>query len=285
MKFKEQLKEKLSEDLTKEELLTLPGGFQTIGDLIILKLNPSLLRNKKLIAEKCLELYPSIRAIYLNQGIIKGQFRTPELIEFLAGEDNPIVEHREHGVTYRFDITKIMFSKGNINERKYLASLVTPGEIIVDMFAGIGYFSLPIAKHSRPKKVFSIELNPESFKFLKQNIALNHFEDIITPIHGDCKEEVIKLSQSGVKADRVIMGVFPAPKDFINEALYLVNVEGTIYHYEGVVGKENYLDLYTEFKEIVNASGYKCELITKRYVKTYGPHLYHVVLDIKVNKK
>ena len=127
-------------------------------------------------------------------------------------------------------------------------------------------------------------MNPESFKYLIENVKLNHFEDIITPINGDSKIEVIKLSNSGLKADRVIMGVFPAPKDFIKEALTLAKVEGTIYHYEGIAEKEKYLDLFNEFKEIVELNDFKCNLQAKRFVKSYGPGLYHVVLDILVYK-
>ena len=285
MGFKDKLKVALEGILTEEELLALPRGFQTIGDVAIIKLNPILLVKKGLIAKQFLELLPSIKSVYLNSGRVKGQFRTPEKIEYLIGVENSIVKHKEHGVVYKFDFTKIMFSMGNLSERKFLATLVEEDEIIVDMFAGIGYFSLPIAKHSKPKKIYSIELNPESFKYLKENIKLNHFEETIIPINGDSKEEVIKLSQSGIKADRVIMGVFPAPKDFIKEALTLAKIEGTIYHYEGVGDQEKYLDLFNDFKEIVELIDYRCELIAKRFVKSYGPRLYHIVFDIKVHKK
>ncbi|MFX1356498.1 MAG: class I SAM-dependent methyltransferase family protein [Promethearchaeota archaeon] len=284
MGFKENLREKLDGIFTEYELNLLPRGFQTIGKIMILKLNPKLLNKRNIIAKKCLELIPSIKSVYLNLGKITGQYRTPERIEFLAGDDNPIVEHKEHNIIYRFNITKIMFSKGNINERKLLTTFVRENEIIVDMFAGIGYFSLPIAIHAKPKKIFSIELNPDSYKFLQENIKLNHVEDIIVPIQGNSKEEVIKLSNNGIRADRVIMGVFPAPKDYIKEALTVMRETGTIYHYEGIREKDNYLSLFKEFEDIAKTKNVKCELISKRFVKSYGPNLYHIVIDILAKK-
>jgi len=284
MGFKENLKQKLEGIISKEELNLLPRGFQTVGSAIIVKLNPKLLKDKNIIGEKCLELLPSIKSVYLNLGIIKGQFRTPEKVEFLAGENNPIVEHKEHNVLYRFDITKIMFSKGNVNERKYLSTIIKENETIVDMFAGIGYFSLPIAKNAKPAKIYSIELNPASYRFLTENIILNNLEEIIVPIEGNCREEVVKLSKAGIRADRVIMGVFPAPKDYIKEALTVAKEIGAIYHYEGVREKDNYLSLFKEFEEIANTNNVQCELISKRFVKSYGPKLYHIVIDIFAKK-
>ena len=284
MGFKDKLKEELQGELTEEELSILPRGFQTLGKLIILKLNPRLLEKRKLIGEACLDLFPAIKSIYVNRGKIVGTFREPEKIEFIAGENNPIVEHKEHDVIYRFDITKIMFSKGNINERKHLATLVKSGEVIVDMFAGIGYFSLPIAKHSSVGKIYSIEFNPESYKFLAENIKINHLENRIVPIKGNCKVEVVKLSESGIRANRIIMGVFPAPKEYIREALTLVSDKGTMFHYEGVVEKDKYIALFEEFKEIAQKESYKCRLESHRFVKSFGPNLYHIVLDILVLK-
>ena len=284
MKFKKKLSEELSNLLTVSELSFLPRGFQTLGDVIILKLKPELFSKKEIIGKAYLGLLPSIRSIYLNKGKITGAFREPEEIEFLAGINNPIVEHKEHGITYRFDITKIMFSKGNLKERKILATLVKDGEIVVDMFAGIGYFSLPIGKHSNAEKIYSIEINPNSFKFLIENIKINHLEEKIVPISGNCKEEVLKLSDSGIKADHVVMGVFPAPIDYIKTALTLTKEKGTIFHFEGVVEKEDYMSLFNEFNDVAMSQSYICDLKSYRIVKSYGPKLYHVVLDIFVLK-
>jgi len=285
MGFKDKLKEKLKGFLTEEELSVLPRGFQTVGKVIILKLNPILIEKREIIGKTYLKLFPNIRSIYINLGKVVGTFRDPKGIEFIAGEDNPIVEHKEHRIIYRFDITKIMFSKGNIYERKYLATLIKGGEIIVDMFAGIGYFSLPIAKHASPEKIYSIEINPVSYKFLVENIKINHLEEKIIPILGNSKKEVLNLSKSGIRADRIIMGVFPAPKDFIREALSLAKDKGSIFHYEGVVSKEDFLSLFEEFHNEAKKMDFKSELKARRYVKSYGPNLYHAVLDILAYKE
>ncbi len=282
MGFKDNIKKELAGILSEEELSLLPRGFQTIGKVMIIKLNSKLLNNKELIAEKCLEMLPAIKSVYINLGKVKGQFRQPEKIEFIAGVNNSIVIHKEHDVRYKFDFTKIIFSKGNLNERFFLTTLVQEKEIVVDMFAGIGYFSLPIGKLSPAEKIYSIELNQLSYEFLLENIKLNHLEEKIIPIFGNCKEEVVKLSESGLKADRVIMGVFPAPKDYIKEALTLTKDGGTVFHYEGIVDKDNFMSLFDEFNNIVEKMNYKCKLKANRFVKSYGPNLFHTVLDILV---
>jgi tRNA G37 N-methylase Trm5 len=117
---------------------------------------------------------------------------------------------------------------------------------------------------------------------LELNIEINHLEDIITPINGDSNNEVSKLSQAGIKADRIIMGVFPAPVEYVENALTVAK-KNTIVHYEGVAGKDDYLNLYEQFSTIANENEFKCELLDHRFVKSYGPHLYHVVFDIQVH--
>jgi tRNA wybutosine-synthesizing protein 2 len=285
MRLREKVRLILQHELSDEELALLPRGFQIIGNNVILRLNEDLLNKKKEIADAYLELLPNIKGVYLNLGIIEGTFREPEKIEFIAGENNPIVIHKEHGVSYKFDITKVMFSKGNINERKYLSQLVKKGEVVIDMFAGIGYFSLPIAKNAEPKKIYSIEINPVSYHYLVENVRLNKLEEVIIPIQGNCKGKVLELYKSGIRADRVIMGVFPAPKEYISEALLLLKDSGTIYHYEGVALKEEAHLLFEDFCEIAQSTNISCELVDQRLVKSYGPHLFHIVNDIMVKKK
>jgi tRNA G37 N-methylase Trm5 len=201
-----------------------------------------------------------------------------------------------------------------VSERKYLPKLVQDDEIIIDMFAGIGYFSLAIAKFSSPKMIYSIELNPVSFEYLVKNIEINKLVQKITPISGDSAIEVPKLSERGIKADRIIMGVFPAPFELIKPASTIIKSEkltiisdltefqehakneskfdiynridkacnNTIIHFEGVTMGKRIDELFNKFEANMNELGYKVSLLAFRFVKSFGPKMWHLVLDIAV---
>ena len=113
---------------------------------------------------------PEVERI-VKLGSINGPKREPD-VEILVG-DNTETIHRENHCFFKLDVAKMMWSKGNTTERKRIGTIVKDGEIVVDMFAGIGYFSIPIAVHSKPEKIYSIEINPVSYSYLKENIALN----------------------------------------------------------------------------------------------------------------
>ena len=129
--------------------------------------------------------------------------RTPKT-EVLWGDVGE-VQHRENGYTFILDPRKVMFAQGNRNEKMRLARLVSssPGtERVADMFAGIGYFSIPLA--GAGADVHAMEINPVSFEFLKRTIRENGLSDRITPALGDCRDLL-----SGTY-DRIVMGHFDA---------------------------------------------------------------------------
>ena len=285
MGFKENLAEKLKEKLDNKELELLPAGFQNLGEIIILNLKSELTKHKKIIGEKVLELYPKVKAVYNKQGEISGEFREPELV-FIAGDKKKKeAEVLENGIKYKFDVTKLMFAKGNLNERVRIAREVKPGEIILDMFAGIGYFSLGIGNLSLAKKIYSIEKNPNAFKYLNENIKINHIGNIES-FNDDNRKIIDSLVEKGIKADRIVMGYLPPPKDFLAYALK-ISKKGTIIHYEDLLIDEK---LGEEEKRVMNfvkeeASrfGFKVKLIKLVRVKNYKPRVGHYVLDLLIN--
>jgi len=312
VKFRDQLRSLLKDKIPDELIPLLPSGFQAIDFAVILNLKEDLHEYSKLIGDTLLDLLPYVKSVWLRKGKISGKFRKPTGLIHICGIEDTEVEHRENNIKYKFDFTKIMFAKGNVSERKYLPELVQKGEIIVDMFAGIGYFSLAIAKFSSPKMIYSVELNPESFKYLVKNIGINKLDQKITPISGDSAIEVPKLSERGIKADRIIMGVFPAPYDFIKPASTVIKPEkltivsdlnefqeqaktkgkfdtynrsdkpcsNTIIHFEGVTLGKRIDELFNKFETKLNELCFKVSLLAFRFVKSFGPKMWHLVLDL-----
>ncbi|KZX17680.1 Met-10+ like-protein [Methanobrevibacter cuticularis] len=214
---------------------------------------------------------------------ISGKMRQPE-IEILAGNRTETI-HKENGCFFKLDISKVMWSKGNTTERMRIANLVGDGETIVDMFAGIGYFSIPIAIHANPKKIFSIELNPDSYYYLKENIILNKINNklknknndsnIIEPILGDSNKVAPKLS-----ADRILMGYVKTTHNFLDSAIECINKGGIIHYHETVPEK---LMNDRPIARIKNAAcGRDIEILNNKIIKKYSPGVVHIVVDAKI---
>lgn len=281
--FKDTLKEKLARRLPKEELDALPSGYQRVGDILILNLQSEAEHHRLLIGEAALEVVPNVQTVCQKIGGISGAMRLPK-IEVIAGEPSTVTVHKENGCLFRLDIAQVMFSKGNVTERARIAKRVTESETVVDMFAGIGYFSIPIAVLGKPDQIYSIEINPTSFDFLKENIDLNDVQNIVTPLFGDCRDYATQLNGA---ADRIVMGYLPDTYEFLPAAFQILNKHGGIIHYHDVFYEselfETPIGLLKEYSE---EAGYHIErILSKREVKSYAPRQLHVVLDIEFGRR
>lgn len=251
----------------KEYLIT--SNYQRIGDIIIIP------TDDKKIAENFFELYPKTRMVCTIDDI-SGELRQPKIKIVKSNDSNTETIHKENGIKYKLDISKVMFSKGNLSERKRLVDQVTSKETIIDMFAGIGYFSLPLS--IKAKKIYAIEKNKDSFHYLKENISLNNIKNI-EPILSDNRDKSI-INRIHNKADRVLMGYFSKEnntKNFLETAMNYVK-KGGIIHYHNVYRMD---DLWDKPIQDIKSVG-NIEIINKKKVKSVGPRLYHVVIDFKV---
>ena len=178
----------------------------------------------------------------------------------------------ENGIRYCFDVTKVMFASGNLAERKRMKCLDCTGETVVDMFCGIGYFTLPLAKYSGARRVFACEKNPQSYGFLLKNLALNEINNVI-PLLGDNRDIPGKAF-----ADRILMGYVQTTSVFVPKALEMAK-PGCMIHYHDTfpVGKEEKM-----IREIFDryCSEYTIERIIE--VKSFAPGVSHYVADIRV---
>lgn len=268
------LKEHLRTFLSKTELERVPSGWQILGDIIVISIPESLDEKKFQIAEALLAMYPKCRSVVRDFGI-EGQFRQPKR-ELLIGNTVETI-HKENGCFFKQDVTKVMYSKGNLEERKRMSQL-GKGDIVVDMFAGIGYFSIPMAVHAGPEKITSIEINPESFAYLQENIRLNKVEDIVVPICGDCSE----CAPEGT-ADRVIMGYVGTTHYYLEPALKALKKEGGVLHYHETV-PENLARTRPQerIRKAAEILEKKVEILETRRIKKYSPGVLHVVVDARI---
>ena len=203
---------------------------------------------------------------------IQGTKREP-VYQILYGEDTSTV-NKENGCFFKLDLSKVMWSKGNVAERLRIAKQVCDGETVIDMFARIGYFSIPVAVHSRASKIISIEINPNSYDFLCENIKLNK-ADNVNPVLGDCLVETPKYN-----ADRIIMGYVKTTHHYLKVAINSLNEGGILHYHETVPSK---LINTRPLNRIINHSdGREVELIKVNKIKKYAPGVDHVVIDARI---
>jgi tRNA wybutosine-synthesizing protein 2 len=246
---------------------TLMKG-KVIGDILVIKEDVN-------DPERLLKT-PGVNRI-VKLGRINGLKREPD-VEVIFGEGTETI-HKENKCFFKLDVSKIMWSKGNTTERKRMSQIVEEGETVVDMFAGIGYFSIPMAVHSKPDKIFSIEINPVSHGYLHENISLNGVENIVEPILGNCREVAPRVA-----ADRVLMGYIGNTNEYLDVAIDVLKEGGTLHYHESVPDK---LKFIRPIERIVDAARVAArgdvEIINIRIIKPYSPGVYHVVVDAKID--
>ena len=260
------------EKLSLQDVSLLPRKWEKVGDVLILRIPEELLHIRHEIASAYAEALGA-RVVLRESGRINGIHRVPEM-EVLYGHDTETV-HFENGLYYKLDAARLMFSSGNIDEKLRMAALDCRGETVVDMFAGIGYWTLPFAVHAHADKVIACEINPVAFRYLRENAALNHVEHIVEPVLGDNRDLPGEMI-----ADRVMMGYVRTTHHFLEKAFSLVKPGGII-HYQDTFPLAVYPQEAMERLERA-AGGRSIQLMLSREVKSYSPGVSHMVLDVRV---
>jgi tRNA wybutosine-synthesizing protein 2 len=230
-------------------------GFRMIGDVAVIQGRKPTLPEAE-----------EIQAWRKPRGIIwirscEGTMRIPdgELLTGTAGETC----HREQGITYYLDPLRVMFAQGNREEKVRMQRLTIPGERVADMFAGIGYFSIPVAL--RGATVHAMEINPVACMYLERNIRANRVEPHVSVSCGDCRTLLTGLY------DRVVMGHFEAP-GFLSTALSYVQ-PGSRLHVHSVGTKP------PEIRTTIGDAGFRATIYPHK-VKKYRPGAWHWVQDV-----
>ncbi len=260
--------------LSTDELKLLPRGYKRIGHVAIIFLPRGLANRTQEIARRIIDL-SGAKTIAVREGDISGRYRVP-MLRVVAGNPDTETIHRENGCRFKLDVRKVMFSTGNVHERNRVIELVSPWETVIDLFAGVGQFSIPIAVHALPRKVYAVELNPVAYKYLMENIRMNRVGHIVKPLLGDCSD----VAPRGI-ADRVIMGILHLSHKYLPLAIQVIKPDGGVVHYHESVPSG--LRFERPIKRILQAASCrKVEIINRRVVKRYAPGVDHVVVDAKI---
>ncbi len=252
-----------------------PTKWERFGDVIVVRLRDAARDYGPAIGSAFAETF-DVQAVVEDLSGIHGVLRTPE-VRILWGRGLE-VEHLEGGVRYRFDVAKVMFSSGNLPERTSIASKVRDGEVVVDLFAGIGYFSLPIAVHARPGRVYACELNPVAFHYLQENVALNRAATVL-PMLGDCRATAPRDV-----ADVVLMGHFDA-QDYLDVAFECLRGSGLVVYHE-LCPKEQFPQApMAHVTEGARRRWYDVEAVHSRILKSYAPGIVHAVVEARVRRR
>ncbi len=275
--FKRLLMRELADRLPERLLPLLPSGMQVVGDIAILSLRPELVEHAAAIGEVILARFPFVRTVCRKLGPAVGARKAPQ-VEVIAGEPRTETTHREGGCLFRLDVARVIFSKGNIRERQRMARVVREGEVVFDLFAGIGYFTIHMAKTGRPAVIYASDINPVALHYLAVNVHLNKVRGLVVPVLADCRRLAEALPDL---ADRVVMGFLPGTAAYLPAAFRALKPEGGVIHYHDTYHER---ELWHRPIQVLRAAaaeaGYRLEAVLyKGVVKSYGPRIYHVVLD------
>jgi len=309
----------MSHEQQKELLEDLPSKWDIHCDLIMFPSTSFTCDYWNTTTENLWKMIANIfgvRRIALKSKIVSDDYRTPQVVMKLG--DNGIVQHVDNGIRYAYDITKNMFSKGNITEKLRISKFNCRNEVVVDLFAGIGYFTLPYLMKANAKRVYACDWNTDAIAFLKHNIHVNKVDGRCVVLEGDNRQVVPKNF-----AHRVNLGLIPTSSASWQVACEALKSDtGGWLHIHENIESEKITDKKCEcisnghtclvnkaYKKSASEAQrihwcsfvYRCKEKLKgylgtekswtihlnhvEYVKSYAPHVDHLVFDFECRPK
>ena len=271
----------LEDKLPPHLLASLPRSLDFIGEIAVVEVPPELDEYKRVLEEAILATNKRSHTVLAKSSAVKDVYRLREF-EVISGLGKTETAHKEHGCIYYLDVKKVYFSPRLSYEHDRVASQVKERETVIDMFAGVGPFSVLIAKKVGNVRVYAIDVNPDAITYLKRNIDVNRAQGKITPILGDARQIV---KESLVKtADRVIMNLPEKAIEYIDVAYEAIKTEGGILHYYEFSNSPNPVETAkSRLIEAVKATQRNIkEILSARIVRAAAPFTWQVVVDAEI---
>ncbi|MBN1455273.1 MAG: class I SAM-dependent methyltransferase family protein [Methanomicrobia archaeon] len=293
------LKKALVEILDERTIDKLVTSFDRIGEVIIIRIPEDAQAEQMHIAEALHTVYPKVRTIAAVplHAQTDDRYRTRDLT-VIWGDPSLETTYCERGCRYKADLKQVFLSPRLSYERMRIAEKVAPGETILNMFAGVGCFSILIAKLQLDATVYSVDVNPHAFSYLQENVALNRVEGRVIPVLGDAGDVAAELQG---RIDRVLMPLPESAHAFLPAAVRALRLwrggdagDGTagMIHYYAVARGRGERDLLTapfaRAEELIAAAfgdRIHVQREEQRIVRSVGPRKYHVVLDLRMTRE
>ncbi len=269
------------EKLPPHLLASFPRAIDFVGDIAIVEIPAELEEYKSLVGEAVLEAHKHAHTVLAKASAVSGMHRLREY-EVIAGSPNTDTVHIENGCKYYLDLSKVYFSPRLSFEHSRVASQVEENETVVDMFAGIGPFSVQIARAHKDVKVYAVDVNPDAVEYLRRNIVANGVLGKVVPILGDAKE-IIHSMLHGV-ADRVIMNLPEKAVEYLTAACEALKLQGGVIHYYEFAERQNRLEVIKKkLHEAFEQRGRRVEeFLSARTVREIAPFRWQVAVDMRV---
>jgi tRNA wybutosine-synthesizing protein 2 len=274
---------------SETDLESAPGSWAVIGSVILVTV-PEGCPDERELGEALLEIHGEADSVLADEGIAgegaAGRFREPRT-RHVAGDEDTETVHTEHGTRYGLDPAAVMFAPGNQAERVRMGEVVEADERVFDMFAGIGYFTLPMARAGA--RVTATEINPTAFRYLLENAVLNDVGDRIDAYMTDCRDLA-----GEVAADRVVMGYYGSAEEdggsgprtdeaceFLPAALEALSPGGVVHYHEATPESLLWDRPIERLESAADAADRGLEVVGKRRVKSHSAGVAHVVVDAR----
>ncbi len=272
------LKRHLTNILQANEINNVFSSFDQIGEIVIIRIPDELSNRKKIIGEVLLDKIKKAKSIYRQSSVVKGDFRIREL-ELLAGIDTTETEYKEYGCRFNVDVRQVFFSPRLSTERNRISNLVKDGENIINMFGGIGMFSILIAKKKKCN-IYNMDINPDAIRLCKKNLELNKIKGNVIPMCGDASNLINELDET---ADRTLMLLPERTDNFLDSAVLGTKNNGIIHYYCHIhADKKNALERAT--KHYFNIIKIKSTVLHSNIVRAIGPKYYQIAIDANIRK-
>ncbi|MBA3976637.1 MAG: class I SAM-dependent methyltransferase family protein [Nitrosopumilus sp.] len=277
------LKRLLKGVLLDTELADVFSSFDIIGDIAIIKIPDSISLKKKLIGDTLLSNVSNLKSVFLQKTAVDGEYRLRGL-ELIAGDNKYVTIYKEYGCQFFVNVASSYFSPRLSTERLRISNLVSENELIINMFGGIGTFSIVIAKKT-PVLVYNIDSNMDAYVLSILNSKLNKIQDRIISLHGDA-QKILHSVLFEDKADRILMPLPERAFEFIDVSVNCIKPSGGYLHFFSHIKSETKSKAVGDSENYVHSlfSRYDYQIKHTQIVRAVGPRVYQTVTDIYIKK-